>query len=155
MVEWGVNYGLVLAAENEAELVSVSGHEMAHSIELHGTGREKSGALVGLATQFIEIGISEPGTKPGSNRIIGLGQKILTGQYSQLNDLEAALVGVDLMVRVGFYPRGTVGIKKISRDLTRMEILSYRNYSELTRSVVCVSPRSNQKLTVFQRLGSQ
>ena len=38
------------------------GHEMAHSIELHGTGRETFGTLVGLAAQVIEIGISEPGT---------------------------------------------------------------------------------------------
>ena len=36
----GVNYGLFNAVETEAELVSVLGHEMAHSIELHGTGRE-------------------------------------------------------------------------------------------------------------------
>ncbi len=78
-----VNYGLILAAETEAELVSVLGHEMAHSIELHGTGRETFGALIGLAAQVVEIGISEPGTKPGSNRIIGFGQNFLMGQYSQ------------------------------------------------------------------------
>ncbi len=108
----GVNYGLVLAAETEAELVSVLGHEMAHSIELHGTGRETFGALVGLAAQVIEIGISEPGTKPGSNRIIGLGQNILMGQYSQSNELEADRVGVDLMVRAGFDPRGAVGMQE-------------------------------------------
>ncbi|MDG1156937.1 MAG: M48 family metalloprotease, partial [Litorivicinaceae bacterium] len=70
----GVNYGLINAVETEAELVSVLGHEMAHSIELHGTGRETFGALIGLAAQVIEIGICEPGTKPGSNRLIGLGQ---------------------------------------------------------------------------------
>ena len=107
-----MNYGLVLAAETEAELVSVLGHEMAHIIELHGTGRETFGALVGLAAQVIEIGISEPGTKPGSNRIIGLGQNILMGQYSQSNELEADRVGVDLMVRAGFDPRGAVGMQE-------------------------------------------
>jgi len=108
----GVNYGLVLAVETEAELVSVLAHEMAHSIELHGTGRETFGALVGLAAQVIEIGISEPGTKPGSNRIIGLGQNILMGQYSQSNELEADRVGVDLMVRAGFDPRGAIGMQE-------------------------------------------
>ena len=107
----GVNYGLVLAAETEAELVSVLGHEMAHSIELHGTGRETFGALVGLAAQVIEIGISELGT-PGSNRVIGLGQNIVMGQYSQSNELEADRVGVDLMVRAGFDPRGAVAMQE-------------------------------------------
>ena len=106
----GVNYDLVLAAETEADLVSVLGHEMAHSIELHGTGRETFGALVGLAAKVVEIGISEPGTKPGSNRIIGLSQNILMGQYSQSNELEADRIGVDLMVRAGFDPRDAVGM---------------------------------------------
>ncbi|HBX25903.1 MAG TPA: hypothetical protein DEF72_00580, partial [Gammaproteobacteria bacterium] len=59
----GVNYGLINAIETEAELVSVLGHEMAHSIELHGTGRETFGALVGLAAQIIEIGIAERGVQ--------------------------------------------------------------------------------------------
>lgn len=108
----GVNYGLLKAVETEAELVSVLGHEMAHSIELHGTGRETFGALVGLAAQVIEIGISEPGTKPGSNKLIGLGQNILMGQYSQSNELEADRVGVDLMVRAGFDPRGAIGMQE-------------------------------------------
>ena len=108
----GVNYGLFNAVETEAELVSVLGHEMAHSIELHGTGRETFGALVGLAAQVIEIGISEPGTKPGSNKLIGLGQNILMGQYSQSNELEADRVGVDLMVRAGFDPTGAVGMQE-------------------------------------------
>ena len=85
----GMNYGLVLAAEAEAELVSVLSHEMACSIELHGTGRKTFGALVGLAAKVIEIGISEPGMKLGSNRIIGLGKNILMGQYGQSNELEA------------------------------------------------------------------
>ena len=108
----GVNYGLVSAAETEAELVSVLSHEMAHSIELHSIGRETFGALVGLTAQVIEIGISKPGTKPGSNRIIGLGQNILMGRYSQSNELEADRVGVDLMVRAGFDSRGAVGMQE-------------------------------------------
>lgn len=113
----GVNYGLILAVETEAELVSVLGHEMAHSLELHGTGRETFGALVGLAAQVIEIGISEPGTQPGSNRLIGLGQNILMGQYSQANELEADRVGVDLMVRSGFNPEGAVGMQEKLAEL--------------------------------------
>lgn len=113
----GVNYGLINAVETEAELVSVLGHEMAHSIELHGTGRETFGALIGLAAQVIEIGVTEPGTKPGSNKLIGLGQNILMGQYSQSNELEADRVGVDLMVRAGFDPTGAVGMQEKLAEL--------------------------------------
>ncbi len=113
----GVNYGLVMAVETEAELVSVLGHEMAHSLELHGTGRETFGALVGLAAQLIEIGISEPGAQAGSNKLIGLGQNILMGQYSQANELEADRVGVDLMARAGFRPTGAVGMQEKLAEL--------------------------------------
>lgn len=108
----GVNYGLVLAVDTEAELVSVLGHEMAHSLELHGTGRETFGALVGLAAQLIEIGVSEPGVQTGANPLIDLSQNILMGQYSQANELEADRVGVDLMARAGFRPEGAVGMQE-------------------------------------------
>jgi predicted Zn-dependent protease len=43
----GVNYCLINAVETEAELVSVLGHEMVHSVERHGTGRETFSALIG------------------------------------------------------------------------------------------------------------
>ena len=108
----GVNYGLIQAAETEAELVSVLSHEMAHSIELHGTGRETFSALVGFAAQLIEIGISEPGTQTRSNKLVGLGQNILMGQYSQANELEADRLGIELMVRAGFDPKGAVGMQE-------------------------------------------
>ncbi|MBU26282.1 MAG: hypothetical protein CMD99_09685 [Gammaproteobacteria bacterium] len=108
----GVNYGLINTVETEAELVSVLGHEMAHSLELHGTGRETFGALVGLAAKIIEIGIEEPAGQAGSNKLIDLGQNILMGQYSQSNELEADRVGVNLMVRAGFDPRGAIGMQQ-------------------------------------------
>ena len=108
----GVNYGLILAVDTEAELVSVLGHEMAHSLELHGTGRETFGALVGLAAQLIEIGVTEPGTQSSARELIGLGQNMLMGQYSQANELEADRVGVDLMARAGFRPAGAIGMQE-------------------------------------------
>lgn len=108
----GIYYGLLLETENEAELVSVLSHEMAHSIELHGTGRETFATLINLAAQIVEIGISKPGTQPDSNRILHLGRNIFTGQYSQSNELEADRLGVDLMVRAGFNPRGAIDMQE-------------------------------------------
>lgn len=113
----GVNYGLILAVDTEAELVSVLGHEMAHSLELHGTGRETFGALVGLAAQLIEIGVTEPGTQSSARELIGLGQNMLMGQYSQANELEADRVGVDLMARAGFRPQGAIGMQEKLAEL--------------------------------------
>lgn len=113
----GINYGLVLAVDTEAELVSVLGHEMAHSLELHGTGRETFGTLVGIAAQLIEIGVTEPGTQSSARELIGLGQNMLMGQYSQANELEADRVGVDLMARAGFRPQGAVGMQEKLAEL--------------------------------------
>jgi beta-barrel assembly-enhancing protease len=113
----GVNYGLILAVDTEAELVSVLGHEMAHSLELHGTGRETFGTIVGIAAQLIEIGVTEPGTQSSARELIGLGQNMLMGQYSQANELEADRVGVDLMARAGFRPQGAVGMQEKLAEL--------------------------------------
>lgn len=139
----GVNYGLIDAAETEAELVSVLGHEMAHSIELHGTGRETFGALVGLAAQIIEIGIAEPGVQVGSNKLIGLGQNILMGQYSQSNELEADRVGVDLMVRAGFDPRGAIGMQE-----KLVKLGTGRN--SIAQKLLGTHPISRERLTAIK-----
>ena len=139
----GVNYGLVLVAETGVELVSVLGHEMAHSIELHGTGRETFGALVGLAAKVIEIRISEPEAKPRSNRIIGLGQNFLMGQYSQSNELEAERVGVDLMVRTGFDPLGAVDMRE------KLARLGARGNS-VAQKLLGTHPISRERLAVIK-----
>ena len=139
----GVNYGLINAVETEAELVSVLGHEMAHSIELHGTGRETFGALVGLAAQIVEIGIAEPGRQAGSNKLIGLGQNILMGQYSQSNELEADRVGVNLMVRAGFDPRGAIGMQ---RKLAKLGA----GGNSIAQKLLGTHPISRERLTAIK-----
>jgi len=139
----GVNYGLINAIETEAELVSVLGHEMAHSIELHGTGRETFGALVGLAAQIIEIGIAEPGVQAGSNKLIGLGQNILMGQYSQSNELEADRVGVNLMVRAGFDPRGAISMQEKLAKLGA-------GGNSIAQKLLSTHPISRERLTAIR-----
>lgn len=108
----GVNYGLVEVVETESELVSVLGHEMAHSIELHGTGRETFSALVSITAQILEIGVSDSGINSRSNKLVGLGKNIIMGQYSQANELEADRLGIELMVRAGFDPKGAIGMQE-------------------------------------------
>jgi predicted Zn-dependent protease len=141
----GINYGLILAAQNEDELASVLGHEMAHSIELHGTGRETFGSLVGLATQILEISISEPGAKPGSNRLIGLGHNILMGQYSQSNELEADRIGVDIMIRAGFNPEGAIGMQEKLAKLGA-------GGNSLTQKILGTHPISRERLQAIRNI---
>ncbi len=141
----GVNYGLILAVETEAELVSVLGHEMAHSLELHGTGRETFGALMGLAGRLIEIGISQPGAQVGSNQLIDLGQNILMGQYSQANELEADRVGVDLMVRAGFRPQGAVGMQEKLAELGG-------GSNSVAQKLLGTHPISRERLSAIQEV---
>ncbi len=141
----GVNYGLILEAETEAELVSVLGHEMAHIIELHGTGRETFGTLVNIASRVIEIGISEPGTPSRSNRILNFGQNIIMSQYSQSNELEADRIGIDLMVRAGFDPRGAIGIQN---KLAAMGELG----NSLSQKLLGTHPISRERTSAIQNV---
>lgn len=143
----GVNWGLLNAVETESELVSVLGHEMAHSLERHGTGQQTMGSLVGLASTLIEIGLGERAQTPTGQQLLNLGQGLIMGQYSQSNELEADREGVRLMVAADFDPRGAIRMQE------RLARLSGNN--SLTQKLLGTHPISRERLAAIQSVVAQ
>ncbi len=97
-----VNRGLILSAENEAELAAVMGHEIGHIVGKHGarqmTGRIGLSALLGMAL----------GENPGmvSEMVANL---VATGtllKYGRDMEREADRLGIDETYRAGIDPSG-------------------------------------------------
>jgi len=105
----GVHTGLLRIADNEAQLATVIGHEIAHVMAGHGNermtqqlGLEAGMMLVGL---FTESEIAEDQIQ----QALGIGAQLgITLPFSRAHEEEADLMGLKIMARAGFEPGQSV-----------------------------------------------
>lgn len=93
--------GLIIAAGSCAEVAGVIGHELAHVTERHG--------IDGLADR-IAINIGAFALGQGSELLASLGAGLLESGFSRAQERQADEVGLDIMIRAGYNPRGIVNL---------------------------------------------
>ena len=105
--------GLMPIAQDENGLAVVMGHEVAHAIAKHGNERMSQGLLA----QFGAIGLSlalarSPGlTSDIFMQAYGVGAQVgFLLPYSRLHESEADRIGLVLMAKAGYDPRGAVAL---------------------------------------------
>lgn len=91
--------GLIIAAESCAEVAGVIGHELAHVTERHG--------IDGLADR-IAINLGAMALGQSSELLASLGAGLLESGFSRAQEREADEIGLDIMIRAGYNPRGIV-----------------------------------------------
>ena len=92
--------GLIVAAENEAQIAGVLGHEMSHVILRHGTNQASKANLVQLPAILA-------GVLTGSNllmQLTNLGAVSLLLKFSRTDETEADALGARLMNEAGYNP---------------------------------------------------
>ncbi|MDJ0731299.1 MAG: M48 family metallopeptidase [Crocosphaera sp.] len=99
-----VNTGLIATAENEAELASVIGHEIAHITERHSIKQMRNVAISqGLMSA---TGLSE-------NNIVNIGVQLAVNlPHSREAELEADQVGLQNLRQAGYAPIGMITFMK-------------------------------------------
>ena len=99
-----INTGLILKADNEAELASVIGHEIGHIVGRHAIEQMRETAIAqgvlstaGLETsQAVQIGV----------------ELALTRRNSRQDELEADRFGLENLKKAGYAPSGMLGFMK-------------------------------------------
>lgn len=105
-----VNLGAIRAAETEAQLAGVMGHEMSHVILRHSTCKlsqeQRKSVWYGLGAigSAILLGDSTAGNLARAG--IGLGQSLDFLHMSRTDEQQADLLGVQITHNAGFDPRG-------------------------------------------------
>jgi predicted Zn-dependent protease len=134
----GVNTGLVLLADDEAELAGVMAHEVAHVTQRHVARRVEAASgmnLKSLAAMLGAIAIAaSSGASPETAQAALMSAQAYSAQqsinFTRANEYEADRVGIQILADAGFDPEGMIGFfEKMQRDSAwaegrRMEFLS-------------------------------
>jgi len=108
----GVHTGLLEIAEDQDQLATVLGHEVAHVLADHSNERvsQQQAAMAGMAVAGVAAsggGISKE--EQWALAALGIGMQYgLMLPYSRTHESEADLIGLDLMARAGFDPDSSV-----------------------------------------------
>lgn len=99
-----VNTGLILKADNEAELASVIGHEIGHIVGRHAIEQMRETAIAQgmLSTAGLE-----------TSKAVQIGVELaLTRRHSRQDELEADYFGLENLKKAGYAPSGMLGFMK-------------------------------------------
>jgi predicted Zn-dependent protease len=100
-----INRGAIEAADNEAQIAGVMGHEIAHVILRHGTSQASKGSLLGGLAEI--AGGLAGNSKLGQAAAMG-GSLAANGwmlKYSRGAESEADLMGTQILYDMGYSPR--------------------------------------------------
>jgi predicted Zn-dependent protease len=106
----GVNTGLLKVAENQHQLATVLGHEVAHVLSQHANERVSQQFAVEQGLGLITA-IASPQSATGQTLmgLLGVGAQYgILLPYSRVQESEADILGLDLMAKAGFDPRESV-----------------------------------------------
>ncbi len=108
-----VNTGLILAMENESEVVGVMGHELAHATQRHMASRIEKMKIFSMLSLLGALGGMFMGnSRNGGGALmagsLAMGQTAMLN-YSRIDENEADQVGMNYVVAAGYKPSGIVG----------------------------------------------
>ncbi|MBL4817462.1 MAG: Zn-dependent protease [Shewanella sp.] len=104
----GVYTGLLNVAENEDQLATVIGHEVAHVLANHSNEQVSRAQMTGLGMQLADVALGAGGVSNKDLYMAALGLGTQVGfilPYGREQESEADIMGVELMARAGFDPR--------------------------------------------------
>jgi metalloendopeptidase OMA1, mitochondrial len=103
--------GILQICENEAEVATVMGHEIAHAIARHGAQRMTQQILISGAVSFASLNYSNSQYKSLTLEALGIGAKYgFQLPFSRANEFEADEIGIVYMTRAGYDPNEAVNI---------------------------------------------
>ncbi len=113
----GVHTGLLKVAENQDQLATVMGHEVAHVLAKHGA--ERVSQQMGLQVAMQATDAISKSTMANQNQqkvlmtALGVGSQFgILLPFSRTHESEADEYGLDLMAKAGFDPRMSVNLWK-------------------------------------------
>jgi predicted Zn-dependent protease len=101
-----VNTGVILVAQDEAELAAVMAHEIAHVAARHATRQKTRSNLIGLAS--IPLIFAGGGAGFAIQQALRLGVPLTMTRFSRSFEAEADYLGVEYLYKTGYDPQAFI-----------------------------------------------
>ena len=139
-----VNSGLILKADNEAELAGVMAHEIAHVAARHGTKQATRGEIAQIA--MIAASIAIPYGWTGYAAMQGAQLAIPLGflRFSRAFESEADMLGLQYMYKTGYDPEAFVDF------FEKIQTLEKRKPGTMAK-VFSTHPMTDDRITAAQK----
>jgi beta-barrel assembly-enhancing protease len=120
----GMNSGVILNSSNESELAAVMAHEISHVTQRHLARQFEEASKYSLIQTAALIGailIGTQNSEAGAAAIAGIGGLAAQSQanFTRGNEQEADRIGMQLLVRAGYDPRGMPAFFEKLQQLSR------------------------------------
>lgn len=105
----GINTGILRVTETQAQLATIIGHEVAHVLADH--ANERMTQELGVKAVLVLVGLLGEGDWEQEllRKALGLGAQYgVLLPYSRAHEREADVLGLQMMARAGFDPRGSL-----------------------------------------------
>src|SRR6202049_4799366 len=138
-----VNSGLILKADNEAELAGVVSHEIAHVAARHGTRQATRGEIANLATIpliFMGGGWTTYGIYQAASVLVPIGFL----KFSRGFESEADMLGLEYMYKAGYDPTAFVDF------FEKIETLDKRKPGTMAK-VFSTHPMTDDRIRAAQK----
>jgi len=157
----GVNSGLLTVAENQHQLATVIGHEIAHVLSHHSNERVSQKFAVEQGLGLITA-LSNPQTGTGRSLmgLLGVGAQYgILMPYSRVQEAEADRLGLTLMARAGFNPAESISLWRnmsTTGGAQPPEFLStHPSHSTRISGLTAILPNAQQLQQAAQRQGKR
>ncbi len=108
----GINRGLLLEMDSEAELAAVLGHEIVHAAARHSAQRLERGMFTQIGLAAVAIGTQDSRNAGLIGGVANIGAILLTQRYGRDAELEADRYGMLYMHRAGYDPRAAIELQE-------------------------------------------
>ncbi len=108
-----ITRGLLTVMENEAQLASVLGHEIAHVTARHSVQGIQRGVLLELGVGVLGSLTSQTAYGGLTSQAGQIAASLINNTYSREQERESDRLGIDYMVRAGYNPQGAVELQEL------------------------------------------